>query len=114
MARLHTEAVARWASGADFQSIPMLLAVSVSDEAGSGVGGRLDAHGSPKALRGRSCPGQPRTRRASVQRTARLRYARHAAVAFSDSLKGLDPRQLRRFTETWSVTRRKLTSRPVR
>jgi hypothetical protein len=39
MARLHTEAVARWASGADFQSIPMLLAVSVSDDAGSGVGG---------------------------------------------------------------------------
>ena|SRR5436190_9069606 len=39
MARLHTEAVARWASGGEFKSIPMLLAVSVSDEAGSGVAG---------------------------------------------------------------------------
>lgn len=41
MARLHTEAVARWASGGGFPSIPVLLAVSVSDEAGSGVGGLL-------------------------------------------------------------------------
>jgi hypothetical protein len=39
MARLHTEAVARWASGAAFPTVPMLLAVSISDEAGSGVRG---------------------------------------------------------------------------
>src|SRR5262245_16726380 len=39
MARLHTEAVARWASGADFPTVPMLLAVTVSDELGSGVRG---------------------------------------------------------------------------
>jgi hypothetical protein len=39
MARLHTEAAVRWASGANFPSIPMLLSVSVSDDVGSGVGG---------------------------------------------------------------------------
>jgi hypothetical protein len=43
------------------------------------------------------------------------RFARHAAVALSDSLKGLDPPAATdAFTETWSVARRKLTSRPVR